>query len=123
MPRADTRADPVVEDAIERGYVGSGNAYIIDGITDHNTANDARRSVNRAANRRNLSAACWVVNQAGESCWRDCADGNAPHGVRFRLHPKNEARAHIYQQTGGDPANLKYNPWRRTPKFTDDGRR
>ena len=48
------------------------------------------------------------------------ADPAAPHYTRFRLWPKNEARTHIFRQTGGDPANLKYNPWTASKRVKHD---
>lgn len=122
---ADHRADPVIEDAVAKGYLESGLVYAIPGFKTHNAAVEGRLSVTRSAKRQNLSAACWVADQDGTQCYKDCADPRAPHQVHFRLWTKESARAHIFRQTGGDPANLKYNPWtqHRTRRFGDDGSR
>lgn len=112
----------MVEDALDRGHLESGDTYVVPNMASHRIANEARLSVNRAARRRNLSPSAWVTDQDGQSCYKDCQDPDAPHGVRFRLFAKNQARAHIFQQTGGDPANLKYNPWKSAPRHGDDGR-
>jgi hypothetical protein len=113
MRKADTSADPVVEDALAKGYLGTGQVYSIPGFTTHDAANNGRLSVSRAVRRRNLSAGIWVADQDGQQCYTACQDPSAPHSVHFRLWSKDEARAHVFQQTGGDPANLKYNPWER----------
>ena len=85
--------------------------FTIPGLASHDVANDGRLSVNRAARRRNLSPGAWVADQDGNPCYQDCQDPGAPHLVKFRLWSKNTARTHIFRQTGGDPAKLKYNPW------------
>ena len=123
MRQADHSADPVVEDAITRGYLGTGQVYTIPGFTSHEAANNGRLSVSRAVRRRNLSAGIWVGDQQGRQCYTACEDPAAAHSVHFRLWSKDEARRHIFQQTGGDPANLKYNPWARgaTQAFDDSG--
>lgn len=124
MRPRDERAHPVVQDALDRGYLDSGTPYPIDGIPTHDAANEARLAVNRAGRHFNVSTPSWVVDEAGHPCYRDCADPGAPHGVRFRVHSKDAARMHVHQQTGGDPAKLKYNPFQRSsgPRFEDDGR-
>lgn len=119
---ADTRADPVIDHALEGGYLGSGEPFDIP-MPDHDSANQGRLSVNRAARRRNLSPGAWVADQHGNPCYKDCADPSAPHYTRFRLWPKNEARTHVFRQTGGDPSKLKYNPWTASKrvKYDDQG--
>lgn len=120
---ADTRADPVIDDALAKGYLESGGVYTIPGFATHAAANAGRISVSRSARRKNISAAAWVTDEAGTQCYKDCIDPQGVHMVQFRLWTKNSARAHIFQQTGGDPANLKYNPWNRhkTRRFDDEG--
>ena len=111
--KADTRADPVLDYAIEHGYLESGEVFDV-AMDSHDSANDGRLSVNRAARRRNLAPGAWVADADGNPCnplKTPCADPAAPHYTRFRLWPKNEARTHIFRSTGGDPAQLKYNPW------------
>ncbi len=118
---ADTRADPVIDYAIDRGYLGSGEAFDIP-MPTHDAANQGRLSVNRAARRRNLSPSAWVADAQGEPCYRDCADPTAPHYTRFRLWRKDDARTHVFRTSGGDASKLKYNPWRRkTRRYTDSG--
>jgi hypothetical protein len=70
-----------------------------------------------------VSCAAWVTDADGEPCYRSCADPSAPHGVHFRLFPKNASRRFVTEQAGGDPAKLKYNPWKRKsgPRFDDNG--
>lgn len=124
MQPPDRRADPVVDDAVDKGYVDSEAVYQVPGFATHAAANEGRLSVNRSAHRRNLGSACWVTDEAGEPCYRDCKDPQAPHQLRFRLHSKNRAREHVYRQSGGKPENLKYNPWKKDSarRFDDDGR-
>jgi hypothetical protein len=113
-PEADTRADPVIDHAIEHGYLDSGEVFTVPGMASHDIANDGRLSVNRAARRRNLSPGAWVADADGNPCnpaKQPCADPGGPHLVKFRLWSKNTARTHIFRETGGDPSKLKYNPW------------
>lgn len=123
MQPADTRADPVIADALDTGYLDSDAVYTIPGFPDHATANEGRLSVNRSARRQNLSPGAWVTDQDGQPCYKDCQAPSAPHEVHFRLWSKDRARTHVFRQSGGDPANLKYNPWtsHRTRRFSDDG--
>jgi hypothetical protein len=87
-------------------------------------ANEVRLSVGRAATHLGVSDACWVVDQAGNPCQRDCQAPGAPHGIRLRLHSKNAAREYVTRQSGGDPANLRYNPFQRgEPRRVDDNGR
>ncbi len=121
-PRAmrprDESAHPVVRDAIDKGFVGSGRYYTVDGFTSHEAANAGRRSINNAA--RHLGVSCSSAEAA------DCqqlTDGT--YRVRFRLWPKNSGRAHVTSQSGGDPSKMPYNPFRRAegPAMDDEGRR
>jgi hypothetical protein len=123
VQQADTRADPVVADALDRGYLDSGAVYAIPGFPSHDTANEGRLSVNRSARRQNLSPGAWVTDNDGEPCYKQCQDPAAPHQVHFRLWSKDQARTHVFRQSGGDPQNLKFNPWtsHRTRRFSDSG--
>jgi hypothetical protein len=125
MRPRDERAHPVVNHAIELGYLDTGAEYAVDNLTSHDAANEARLSINRAGTHLNVSTPSWVVDQDGHPCYKGCADANAPHGVRFRIHSKAAARAHLVHQTGGDPAKLKYNPFQRGsgPVLDDHGNR
>jgi hypothetical protein len=120
-PRAlrprDERAHPVVQDAIDKGYVGTGRHYPVDGFASREAANEGRKSINNAC--RHLGVSCRSreaedLQELTNGTWR----------VTFRLWPKNEGRAHIRTVTGGDPANLAYNPFSRAegPALDDDGR-
>lgn len=120
---ADTSADPVIARMIEAGYLGNDTPYDIP-MPDHDSANRGRLSVNRSARRQNLSPGAWVADEAGERCVPPCAAPEAPHYLRVKLWPKTAGRGHVFRQTGGDPAKLKYNPWARTgPRFDDQGER
>jgi hypothetical protein len=123
---ADMRADPVVAAAIDQGYLNSGEAFRIP-MPNHEAANEGRLSVNRSCRRQNLSPAAWVDDQDGQPCnpaKNECADPDGPHYTSFLLWDKNRARTHIFRQTGGDPAKLKWNPWaRQTPRYDDYGSR
>ena len=125
MRPRDERAHPVINDALDKGYLDTGAEYPIDGMNSHDSANEARKSVRLAAQHLNVSAAAWVVDQDGNPCFKACADPQAPHGIRFRIHSKDAAREHVVRQSGGDPAKLKYNPFARGqgPVVDDSGRR
>jgi hypothetical protein len=125
MRPRDESAHGVVTDAINQGYIGTDRPYPIRGIQGHEAANQARLSINRAGRHLGVSIACWVVDNDGEGCWKDCQDPQAPHGVFFRLHSKNQARGHVVASTGGDPAKLKYNPFKRGtgPLVDESGQR
>lgn len=112
----DERGHGVVLDAIGKGYDGNGVPYVIPDLPSHAAANEARKVVGRALEHFGYPRAAWVADQDGEQCYRACADENAPHQVRFELHNKNAARSHVAREAGGNPANLKYNPFQRTPK-------
>ena len=123
LHQADTRADPVIQDALDRGYLDSDAVYVIPGFPTHDAANEGRLSVNRSARRQNLSPGAWVTDDAGDPCHKACQDPSAAHQVRFRLWSKDKARSHVFRESAGDPANLKYNPWtsHRTRRFSDSG--
>jgi hypothetical protein len=123
MIQADKRADPVIEDALDKGYLDTDAAYDVPGLASHAIANDARLSVTRAARRANLSPAAWVADEAGNPCYKGCPAPDSPHMVRFKLWSKDKARGHVFQQSGGDPANLRYNPWTagRNRRYSDSG--
>jgi len=117
----DERAHPVVTHAIDNGYVITGAPYPIDGFATHDAANAGRRSIRLAGQHLGVSVAAWVTDADGERCYKSCADPNAPHGVRFRLFTKESGRQKVVTDSGGDPANLKYNPFRgAAPRLLDD---
>ena len=121
----ETRGHPFVRDAIDRGYVDSDIAYVIPPTAPHERANDLRKWIKAAGEHLGPSAAAWVTDQDGMQCWKACRDPDAPHGVKFKLWSKNEARKHVVAQSGGDPANLKYNPFSRGERrlIDESGRR
>lgn len=118
----DERAHPVIRDAIERGFIHTGEVYTdIGALPNHSIANTSRRLVKNAGQHLGVSVAAWVVDADGEPCWKDCQDASAPHSVRFRVFTKNSGRAKVVQDTGGDPSKLKYNPFRKNaPRLLDD---
>ncbi len=118
MRPRDESAHPVIKDAIGKGFVGSGRYYTVDGFTTREAANAGRQSINNAA--RHLGVSCSSREAAD---LQELTDGT--FRVRFRLWPKNAGRAHIHAQTGGDPAQLAYNPFSQAegPAMDDDGRR
>ena len=108
----------MVQDAIDKGYAGTGRPYTVDGFASREAANEGRKSINNAA--RHMGVSCRSreaedLQQLTDGTWR----------VSFRIWAKNEGRAHIREVTGGDPANLAYNPFARAqgPIVDDDGRR
>lgn len=122
----DERAHPVVHDAINRGYVISGETYTdIGSLPTHDVANQSRQLVKQAGEHLGVAVAAWVTDADGTPCYRSCKDPSAPHRVHFRVFTKNAARQKVAQDADGDPANLKYNPfWRGEPRLLDDdGRR
>lgn len=123
LQKADTRADPVIKDAMDSGYMDSGAVYTIPGFPTHEAANQARLSVNRSARRQNLSTGAWVTGPDQNQCLADCQHPGEPHEVHFRLWSKDAARTHVFKESGGDPANLKWNPWtsHRSPRYSDTG--
>lgn len=125
MRPRDERAHPVVKDALDKGYLDTGADYRIPGFGSHDAANEARLSVQRAQAHLGFGMAARVTDQDGMPCWKDCRDPSAPHEVTFKLWSKDKARGHVFRESGGDPANLKYNPWKRGEKraVDDSGRR
>lgn len=121
-PRDET-AHPVVQDAIDKGHLVSGERYHVPGLASHDIANKARLSVGRALEHFGLSRTAWVTDADGEPCYRDCKDPAAPHGVGFHLYTKDGSRAHVVRETGGDPAKLKFNPHmrRQQGRFSANG--
>lgn len=116
MRERDERAHPVVQDAIDKGFLGTGRPYTVEGFTSRDAANEGRRSINNAA--RHLGVSC--RSREAEDL-HELTDGTWQ--VSFRIWPKNAGRAHIHRQAGGDPANLSYNPFARGqgPYRDDDG--
>ena len=124
MRPRDESAHPLVEHALEQGYLDTQAVYHVDGLAGHDIANKARLSLNRAGQHLNVSTPSWVVDSAGEPCWKSCQDPQAPHGLRFRVHSKDAARQHLLRETGGDPSKLKYNPFKRGQRaLVDDSGR
>jgi hypothetical protein len=113
MRPRDESAHPVIQDALDKGYLDTGADYHIPGFTSHDAANQGRISVQRGQAHLGFARAARVVDQDGAPCWKDCRDRNAPHGVTFKLWSKDGAREHVFRQSRGDPGNLKYNPWKR----------
>lgn len=117
----ETRGHAVVSDAIDRGYINSDQVYVIPPAGTHDQANEARRWIKVAGDHLGVSAAAWVTDMDGMQCWKACRDPNAPHGVRFKLWSKDEARKHVVRESGGNPVNLKYNPFSRgDPRRVND---
>lgn len=126
MRQPDRRAYPLVQEALDQGFLASGATYTVKDIPDHAAANEARLSVGRALTANNLARAVWVADSDGVPCnplKTPCKDESAKHQVCFRLISKTVARAFIVQQSGGDPSKMKYNPFeQRKPKgVNDDG--
>ena len=82
-------------------------------MAGHAEANDMRMSWNRAARHYGFSPQAWVEDQGGEQCYLDCADPAAPHRVAVALQPKRSGQGYVAEQSGGDLAKLKYNPFLR----------
>jgi hypothetical protein len=121
LRQRETRGHAVVRDAIDRGYINSDQVYVIPPAATHEQANEARKWIKVAGDHYGVSAAPWVTDQDGMQCWKACRDLYAPHGVNFKLWSKDEGRRHVVRQSGGNPANLKYNPFRRAePRLVDD---
>lgn len=125
---ADTRADPLIAHAIAQGYLDTGEPYTVPATwPSHQAANEVRLSLNRSARRQNLSPGAWVTDHDGNQCnplKNPCPAPDGPHLVKIKLWTKNQGRTHVFRQTGGDPARLKYNPWRRkSPRYDDRGQR
>lgn len=120
----DERAHGVIQDAVDKGHLDTGRKTYVGGLPDHDTANEARKAVTRGLGHFNLAPTAWVTDEAGEPCWKSCKDPTAPHGVGFELHSKNAARKYIVDKTGGNPSQLRYNPYAQTRpgRFDDDGK-
>lgn len=117
MRERDERAHPVVQDAISRGYLGTGRPYEVPGFDTREAANEGRKAINNAA--RHMGVSCRSreaedIQQTTDGAWR----------VTFRIWPKSEGRRHVHEQAGGDPANLAYNPFSRAagPVVDEHGR-
>lgn len=82
-------------------------------MPDHHAANEGRLCVRRGARHFGVSAAAWVIGQDGQPCADDCQAPQTPHALVFSLHSKERSRAYVARKAGGDPANLKYNPYAR----------
>lgn len=123
MQARDERAHKVIQDAADKGYLDSGKPYIIQGFPTHDAAVEAMYTLQRGLEHFGLAKSAWVTDEAGEQCYQDCKNANAPHGAGFELHSKNAARRHVVKETGGDPSKLKYNPHarRRQGRFDPDG--
>lgn len=124
MRPRDESAHGVIQDALDKGYLGTDAVYPVDGFTSHDAANEGRLSINRGSKHLNVSAACWVVDSDGQHCPGHCKSPDSAHGLRFRLWSKDSARSHVLASTGGDPSKLRYNPFQRRsgPAFDDAGR-
>ena len=117
MRPRDERAHPVVKDAIDKGHLGTGKPYVVDGFATREAANEGRRSINNAA--RHLGVSCSSreadhIEQLTDGTWR----------VSFTIWPKNSGRQHVAATYGHDPASLPYNPFRggEGPLYDDHGR-
>lgn len=114
QPR-DTRAHGVIEKYLSEHRADSGTEMTIP-MPDHRSANEGRLSVRRGARHFGVSAAAWVTGQDREQCpGEDCPDPQAPHALVFALWSKDTARTHVFRETAGNPANLKFNPWSKRP--------
>lgn len=125
LVQRDESAHAVLQDAVDAGYLDTDREYDVPGIASHRAANEARLSVNRGAPHLGVAVACWVTDNDGNSCYKDCQDGSAAHGVRFKVFSKNKARTHVVRQSGGDPAKLRYNPFAKAagPIVDENGKR
>jgi hypothetical protein len=122
MRQPDKRAYPLLQDAIDGGWVGNRQPYPVENFNTHDAANAGRKSVLKAGRHFNVSVSAWVTDASGENCYRQCKNPDAPHGIRFMLFSKNEGRAYIAGIAEGDPGKLKYNPFaKRAAKLDDDG--
>lgn len=106
MRKRDESAHPVIKRALDGGYLDSGEHYRIPGFTSREAANRGRQAINNAA--RHLGVSCSS---------REAADihdnGDGTFTVTFRLFSKSGGRKYVKEQSGGDPAKLAYNPFRR----------
>jgi hypothetical protein len=127
LQKRNEKAHGVIKDAIARGHLQSGETYVVRGITGadaHANAFKALQAVRSGAGHLGVSVAVWVTEDSGDQCWKSCKDASAPHGVSFRIFPKNAGRRHVVESTGGDPSKLKYSPFARQsgPVVDDNGR-
>jgi hypothetical protein len=122
--KRDERAHGVIQDAIDKGYLDTGAKYMIPGLPGHGVANETRLSIGRGLVHFGLCKSAWVADSDGTPCYRDCQDPEAPHQAGFELHSKNKGRRYLVEQTGGNPAKLKYNPFSpgRPGRFNDSGK-
>jgi hypothetical protein len=113
----DTRAHTLIEHHLNRYGLNTGDETAVrfeqDGYDNHAAANQGRLSIRRGARHYDVSAAARVTDQDGQQCVYDCADPAAPHALVFSLWSKDHGRAHVFRQSGGDPAALKYVPYGR----------
>jgi hypothetical protein len=125
MRQRDESAHQIVLGALDAGLLDSGREDDVPGMAGHAAANNARLAVNRAAGHLGVSVACWVTDSDGNPCYKGCQDASAVHGIRYRIHSKAKARDHIVSNSGGDPANLRFNPFAKAagPVVDDYGRR
>lgn len=121
----DERAHPVMQDAIDRGFLEQGTArgresepYWLPGFPTHAVANAARRSVYAAAKHMGVSCS----SRTGEDIIEQ-EDGT--FAVRFWIMSRDSAKRRVLETTGGDPSKLAYNPFARRSKrvIADDGSR
>jgi hypothetical protein len=110
LRQRDESAHPLLQDALDKGYLDNMQEYVVDGFPDNASANNGRLSVRRAARHFNVSVAAFCKQQP-----------NGTWNLHFRVHSKNAARAYVVQQTGCDASKLKYNPFKKTPRRDDDG--
>jgi hypothetical protein len=118
MRPRDERGHPVVKDALDKGYLGTGQPYVVRGLATHEAAEQARKCINSAA--RHLGVSC--SSRQGEDV---IAEPDGTYTVQFKLFSKSSAREHIVRQSGGDPTKLAYNPFARAegPLYAPDGTR
>ena len=109
MRPRDERGHPVLQDAIDHGYLESPEPYIVPGFSSWEAANEGRKAVNNAA--RHLGVSC--SSRVREDI---LAAQDGTFTLRFRIFEKNEGRRHVVKTTGGDPHNLAYNPFARHPR-------
>jgi|SRR5579859_3044103 len=121
----DERAHPVMQDAIDKGYVERGTAqgrdsdpYWIPGFPSHKVANEARRSIYCAAKHFGVSCSSRTNEDIIEQ-----EDGTFT--LRFWIMSRDSAKRRVLETTGGDPSKLAYNPFKRRNQrmIADDGSR
>jgi hypothetical protein len=109
----DERGHAVVQHAVDLGYEASGEEYLVSPLPNHNVANESRLVISRALEHFGYPRSARVVDADGNPCFKECKDPQASHGVTFRLFGKDGARTYTFRQARGNPASLKYNPYRR----------